>query len=742
MKHVTRFLLPSLLLSLLLLMVVTLATTCLASDDILIADFEAETYGEWKATGTAFGPGPAAGTLPNQMFVNGFCGERLVNSFYGGDDAIGTLTSNAFAIERRYLSFLIGGGGYARETCMQLIVDGKAVREEVGPNVAAGGSEELQPAYWDVGEFKSQTAQLRIVDSRRGGWGHINIDHITMTDTKPPIGTARKSFAVDQPYLLIPIKNGVPKVTVEVIVSGKAIRRYSTELALRPDDVDWYAFFNLQEYIGKTAEVSVSRTTDAVIQLLRPSASIPAAADQYNEVLRPQLHFSQLVGWNNDPNGMTYLNGQWHLFFQHNPVGWNWGNMTWGHAVSRDLIHWEQMPNVLFPETMAKGACFSGGAVIDRRNTSGFKQGDHDLLVAFLTDTGAGESLAYSNDRGRSFQWYEKNPIVKHNGRDPKVIWYAYKEGLDKPLNDRAKELGGHWVMAVYDESPELGQNIAFYVSTDLKQWAHASNLRGYFECPELFQLPVQRKPNQSRWVVFAADAKYALGQFDGRTFTPDHPGKHQLHYGDFYASQTFDNPPDSRRIQIGWMRGVEMPDMPFNQAFSIPHELTLRDTPDGLRMSAAPVRELATLRTKEYVLEPQSLSDGDAVALPVEGELFDIAATFEIGHAASVGIDVGGNRVRYDAGESAWNSAATKPTDGRVSVRVLLDRSLMEIWGNEGAVVISGPRKVRGDVTSITAYADGGDAKLIELKAYRLRSIWKQQPPRPAAAPPARVVR
>ncbi|MCP4505571.1 MAG: glycoside hydrolase family 32 protein, partial [Fuerstiella sp.] len=209
--------------------------------------------------------------------------------------------------------------------------------------------------------------------------------------------------------------------------------------------------------------------------------------------------------------------------------------MTWGHAISSNLLHWEQQPNKLFPNTMAVKACFSGGATVDTKNTAGWGP---NTLVAFLTDTGAGESIAYSTDGGKTFTWYDKNPVVKHKGRDPKVIWYEYDED-DKPLNEDARELGGHWVMVVYDEQKEYGRNAAFYTSTNMKQWTEQSHLPGYFECTELFELPVVGDGKNSRWVVFAADAKYAVGTFDGKTFTPDHENKHQVHWGPYYASQT-----------------------------------------------------------------------------------------------------------------------------------------------------------------------------------------------------------
>ena len=173
----------------------SLASTAGAAADLLIADFEGADYGAWKATGTAFGKGPAQGTLPGQMPVSGYAGHGLVNSFTGGDRPTGTLTSPEFKIERRYLTFLIGGGGWAERTCMNLLVGTGVVRRATGPNTEPGGSEELAPASWDVGEFLGRTARLEIVDRASGGWGHINVDQIAQSDRPAPVAAKKQSNA-------------------------------------------------------------------------------------------------------------------------------------------------------------------------------------------------------------------------------------------------------------------------------------------------------------------------------------------------------------------------------------------------------------------------------------------------------------------------------------------------------------------------------------------------------------------
>lgn len=706
-----------------LLLAAVLSSWCVAADDVLVDDFEREAYDGWVAEGTAFGAGPARGTLPGQMEVSGHRGERLVNSFHGGDASTGRLTSRPFTLERDHLAFLIGGGGH-EGTALRLKVDGQVVRSASGPNTSAGGSEALEPAGWDVRPWRGKTAVLEIIDEETGGWGHINVDHIVQTDAAPPLSDLQpreREFAISEPYLIIPIRNGARPTELVLEIEGRPVRRYSTELAPDPAQADWHAYFHLGGHEGKKAVVRASRAGEAAFAAVRQAREVPGADTRYSEKLRPQFHFSQDVGWNNDPNGMVYLDGEWHLFFQHNPVGWKWGNMTWGHAVSRDLLHWEQLPPALFPKTMLKGDTFSGGATVDVKDTAGWKTGELPPLVAFFTDTGAGESVAFSNDRGRTFTLYEGNPVVRHKGRDPKVIWYAYGED-DAPLNEEARRLGGHWVMAVYNEDEGVEKNITFLTSTNLKQWERQSRLDGFFECPELFRLPVEGTA-EHRWVTFGADARYVLGEFDGRRFTPAHEGKHRVHYGNYYAAQTFENAPGGRRVQIGWAQ-IAMPGMPFNQTFSFPHEMTLRQTEEGVRLFARPIPEISRLHQRSHRLEDRPLQESPS--LPVSGELFDIRATFEVGEAAQLGLELGGERIVYDVAARQLGEAPLSPVDGQLTLQVLLDRPMIEICGNDGRIFVTAPRREPGPLTEVRAFGDGG--RLLSLEVHELKSIWPQR--------------
>ena len=369
----------------------------------MIADFEGDTYAPWQVTGDAFGSAPAKGTLPGQMHVEGFLGKGLVNSFHKGDDSTGSLTSPDIRIERNFMSFLIGGGMDAEKLVLQLLVDGKVVRTATGPNDRPGGTEALVQDAWDVAEYVGKTATCSIVDDAVGGWGHINVDHLVQTDVKPQgppplIIDAERRLTATTRYLHIPIKNGAPKRSVTLLADDKPVVRNDIELA--DGTPDWWAPMDVSQWQGKslTLRVNLLPEGSTALSAITPSDTLKEADDLYREPMRGQFHFSPRRGWNNDPNGMAFYNGEYHLFFQHNPYGWGWGNMHWGHAVSKDLVHWEELGDVLLPDTM--GPMFSGSAVVDWNNTSGFGKDGRPPLVLLFTAAGdpTVQGIAYSTD--------------------------------------------------------------------------------------------------------------------------------------------------------------------------------------------------------------------------------------------------------------------------------------------------------------------------------------------------------
>jgi fructan beta-fructosidase len=678
--------------------------------DILIADFEGDTYGDWKTTGQAFGKGPARGTLPGQMPVTGFLGKGLVNSFHGGDKSTGTLTSPPFKVERKYISFLIGGGKFPGKTCINLLVDGKVVRTATGPNDQPGGSEALDWHSWDVAEWQGKNAVIQIVDDATGGWGHINIDHIVQGDRKRTTEPMRREIAVEKRYLNLPVKNGAPKRRVRFEVGGETMREFDIELA--EEKPDFWTFADVSPFRGKKLVIATKLPDGSkALEQIAASDEIAGAADLYREKHRPQFHFTSRRGWLNDPNGLVYANGEYHLFYQHNPYGWEWGNMHWGHAVSKDLFRWQELPEALYPKRY-DDSCFSGSAVVDHHNTSGWRKGKDPLLVCAFTSTGRGECIAYSNDLGRTWTEYDGNPVVKHNGRDPKLIWYAP---------------GKKWVMAVYDEGKT--QDVVFYTSPDLKKWTFAGRIEGFFECPDLYPLPVNGDAKNVRWVLSAADGKYLIGQFDGTKFVKE-SGKHQVWYGNFYAAQTYDNAPDGRRIQIGWANGITFPGMPFNQQMTVPVELTLRTTDDGVRLFAEPVKEIERLREGKAAPRNLTLRPGEDATVESGGESLDVSAEVRPAGAEQVTFALRGVPVIYDVKKGTvtcrGHTAPLKPRkDGTVRLRVLVDRGSVEVFGNDGQVALSAGVLVPADQRSITLSARGGEAQVRGLAVNILKSAW-----------------
>jgi len=542
-------------------------------------------------------------------------------------------------------------------------------------------------------------------------------------------------------YLLLPIDEDGRGASVSLVVDGKEVRYLGMHLAVNEVQVDWWAFLNIAEYKGKKAMLHVTGLSNSEMKLIRQDDRVPGQENWGDEPSRPQFHFSQKVGWNNDPNGMVYYDGEWHLCFQHNPVGRGHGNMTWGHAVSTDLVNWKQFPDALHHRR--GDAMFSGGAAVDWKNTGGWKTGKNDVIIVTWTSTGRGECIAYSNDRGRTFTEYEGNPIIRHGGRDPKPIWYAYDKN-DTPLDDAAGKLGGHWVIAVYDGHG--GANISFYTSTDLKRWTFQSRLYGYYECAELFEMPVAPSlsgdcaaasddKSSMRWVVFAADARYAIGRFDGRQFTPEHPGKHQLHWGKYYASQLFSDAPDGRRIQMGWATIGMGHDAPFNQTFTFPTELTLRETPDGIRMFGEPVKEIRKIHGRTRKARNKPLADGSPVNLAVSGGLFDIRAVFEVGTARRFGLLIDGREAfSYDAAGGTFMGHPLKPVDGKVSVQMLIDRPIVETFVNDGRMIITEHRRSNGG-SHMDIYTSG-DAKTRGVNYAYYEGDWDRLPDFDALTP------
>ncbi len=550
--------------------------------------------------------------------------------------------------------------------------------------------------------------------SAAGEPGGVGVGSILMGVKAREALPAQRETLIGQKYLHLPVKNGAPKRRMRFVVGGLTAREFEIELADAQPDL--WVFSDVSAFKGQPMKIEVDGVSSDSkgLTLIIQADDVPDAAQLYREKYRPQFHFSSRRGWNNDPNGLVYYRGEYHLFYQHNPYGREWGNMHWGHAVSAHLVHWTELPIALYPRQFGDW-CFSGSAVVDRDNTAGFKTGDEDVIVAAYTSTGRGECIAYSNDRGRTFTDYVGNPVVKHAGRDPKVIWY---------------EPGGHWVMAVYDER-DGSRGIAFYTSPNLKAWEFRSRIDGYYECPEIFELPVDRDKKNTRWVVYAADGAYAIGRFDGRVFTTE-SGKHPFNFGNcFYASQTFNNipPEDSRRIQIAWGQ-IGHPEMPFNQMMNFPVELTLRTTEEGIRLFAEPVREIELLHGKRHAWFDETVRENENLLKGISGDLFHIRAEFEVGNARDFGFKIRGIPITYDVqGQKLAckeKSAPLKPAAGRIRLEVLVDRTSIEIFANSGRIYMPIGVIPPDDDKSLRVFTTGAETRINSLEVWELRSAWR----------------
>ncbi len=446
--------------------------------------------------------------------------------------------------------------------------------------------------------------------------------------------------------------------------------------------------------------------------------AVAALSAETEHHLRPRYHFTPPQNFMNDPNGLVFLDGEYHLFYQHNPLGDKWGHMSWGHAVSRDLLHWEHLPLALAEENGIM--IFSGSAVADPANTSGLcgTSGPSCLIAIYTghTEKRQTQNLAFSHDRGRTWTKYDGNPVIdlsRGDHRDPKVFWY---------------EPTKRWIMV----SVLAGaRRVRFLASKDLKHWETLSDFGpegstgGAWECPDLFELPVEGEPGSSRWVldvdlnpggrVGGSGAQYFVGRFDGQRFVNENPDDLTLwvDYGkDFYASQSYAGipPSDGRTLWIGWMSNwiyadVE-PTAPWRGVQSLPRELALRRTPSGIRLVQSPIREVSSLRASAAPkrIESRTAMPGSAdIELEIaQGDWSE--AGFRLSNAAGEDVTVGikaqplevfvdrrkSRTTPFHEAYAERHAGAVRWVNGRITVRVIFDRTTLEVFANGGERVIS----------------------------------------------------
>lgn len=579
-------------------------------------------------------------------------------------------------------------------------------------------------SIWEFEVFAEATSQSDVLK-----------DVLTHDPTyEPPAEIARRGeFSIDKKYLNIPLRNGAVKRNMTIKIDGGLLGEFQTPLAR--SEPDYYGFFDLSRYRGKSLSVEVDRFPRDVDHIGLDD-EIKGSEDLYREKYRPQLHFTSRRGWLNDPNGLICYKGLYHMYYQHNPVGLPWGNMSWGHAVSKDLVHWEEQPKVLFPDPKT-GTCFSGAAFIDRWNQLGKKTGNEDVLVAFYLRTNIGLCLAYSNDGGMTFTDYEGNPVLTHAGAridTPRPFWY---------------EPTGRWIAPTYDfftnDQGERLRCVGFYSSENLTDWTFESRVEQdkwgdeLCGCVDFFQLPVDGDRANKRWVMILIDGSYIVGKFDGHVFrtlagTPAVTGDRVcslVFKGNYYATMTWHNMPADRRVQITWMQGGQYPGMPFNQQMTIPAELTLHSTNEGPRLRMNPIKELESLRRKTHTWTDLVLKAGENPLDEIQGDLFDLEVEFQPAADTQTVLELRGHKVVYDARTQTLFSgdlrAPLKPADGYIHLRMLLDRTSIEVFGNQGRVYLPLCILPDDDNRSLSASCTRGEVKTNFLHVHELTSAWQE---------------
>ncbi|QHT68927.1 glycoside hydrolase family 32 protein [Rhodocytophaga rosea] len=492
---------------------------------------------------------------------------------------------------------------------------------------------------------------------------------------------------------------------------------------------------------------------------------------QFQETHRPQYHFSPPSKWMNDPNGMVFYKGEYHLFYQHYPDSTVWGPMHWGHAVSKDMIHWEHLPIALYPDSL--GYIFSGSAVVDVNNTSGLGTKDNPAMVAIYTyhlmeGEKAGrndyqtQGIAYSTDNGRTWEKYKGNPVLKNPGirdfRDPKLSWH---------------EESKQWVLIL-----AVDDHVELYGSKNLTSWSKLSEFGktygghgGVWECPDLFPLEVD---GQKKWVMLlsinpggpnkGSATQYFIGDFDGKTFKSDYSPKTTLWVdegADNYAGVTWANMPqsDGRRIFLGWMSNWlyanTVPTDNWRSANTIPRELSLKKLPEGIRLISQPVKELASIRgesanisgravkgevdlkagipfdiaTSELVLELDSIS---------QSKDFGIELSNTQGQKLLIGYEATSKNFYIDRSQSGKkdfskefavkHTAPRKSSAQTMKLHLFFDVASVELFADNGEVVMTDIFFPDSNYSQVKMYAKDGAVKLVSGKATQLKSIWGEK--------------
>ena len=557
----------------------------------------------------------------------------------------------------------------------------------------------------------------------------------------------------NQRYLLLPVEEVMPDVRVSMIVNNKEVNVADVRLAV--NRVDYFVPLDLSDYAGKNILLKFKLGSNDPIRgkLSAVCCKEMKLSDTFDtgnrEKFRPTYHFSPLYGWMNDPNGMVYKDGEYHLFYQHNPYGSKWGNMHWGHAISKDLINWEHRPDAITPDAL--GTIFSGSAVVDTDNTAGFGAG---AIVAIYTQNSDRQvqSIAYSTDNGRSFTKYENNPVLTSDARDfrdPKVFWHKETQ---------------RWIMLL-----AVGQEMQIFSSSNLKDWAFESSFGegqgahgGVWECPDLFELPVDGT-NEKKWVLlcnlnpggpFGGSAtQYFVGTFNGKEFVNESPSKTKwMDWGkDHYATVTWSDAPDNRRIAIAWMSNWQyandVPTSQYRSPNSVPRDLSLFTVDGETYLQSAPSPELLKLRdiSKKRSFKVSGTRTVKDMIAGNEGA-YEIELTIENQHADVIGFRLYNDKgeevdMQYDMKEKKFSMDRRKSGEvgfnenfpmltwttiesgkDELKLRLFVDKSSVEAFGDGGRFVMTNQVFPSEPYTHIDFYSKGGAYKVDSFVIYKLK--------------------
>lgn len=522
-------------------------------------------------------------------------------------------------------------------------------------------------------------------------------------------------------YIMLPVQENAEICNIKVIAGNNLVRTIEVRLAV--DNVDYYVPFDLSEYDGKKVLLDIhvnsnSRLTGGIKDHVcwRDMKYTDTVEINAGEPFRPVYHHTPEWGWMNDPNGMFYKDGVWHLYYQLNPYGSQWGNISWGHSTSKDLVNWTNEGVALVPD--GHGMVFSGSSVVDKDNTAGFGK---DAIVAFYTSAAESQtqSMAYSTDDGKTFTRYEGNPIIVADipdFRDPHVFRH---------------EQTGRWIMIL-----AAGQEMRIYSSSNLKDWTYESSFgkeygshAGVWECPDLFELPVEGT-NEKKWVLvcninpggpFGGSAtQYFTGTFDGHKFTCDTTPEvtKWMDYGkDHYAAVSFDNAPDGRRVMIAWMSNWQyanqVPTVQFRSANAIARDVYLFRDKGVDYVGSRPVAEMTAMRgdavvskkatlgrlsVKNMFKAPSGAYEIDLAMAPQDGATVKMMLSNQKGEYVTIVYDGNMGTLSFDrrqGGDKSFSelfpAVTTAPVHGKLtSLRIFVDKSSVEVFGNDGRAVMT----------------------------------------------------